>query len=915
MEEKKQASQYEFLELLARGGTLGETLHQLLQVIEAQVPEMLGLILLLDEEGQHLHIGAAPSLPQAYLDSIEGLEIGPMVGSCGTACYTRERVIVTDIASDRRWDGLRSLALKSGLRACWSEPVLSGEGEVVGTFAMYYREPRAPTSEELQLIATGAHLVGLAVERQRADDALCESERRLSTLMSTLPGMAYRCANDRRWTMAFVSQGSRELIGYEPAELVGEGGVAYGDLIHPDDLDSVWNGVQQALAEGRPFQLTYRIRTAGNEEKWVWEKGRGVYGGDGRVVALEGFITDITERVLAEQLLERRVEERTRELSTLLDVSQNVTSTLALEPLLRQILDQLKAVIDYDGASVLILEENGRQDGGRASGERGNGTLRTVAYRGPVGEETMLQLRLPLERDSATRAIVEEQKPMVIPDVRGSGGAAGPLTRAFQETVGEHLDTTFGNVRSWLGVPLAVKDSVLGMLTLSHGQPDAYAEEHGRLALTFANQVAVAIENARLYREAERRADEAEMLFDVQQAINRRLDEDGILQLIADGARRLTGARGAVVFLLEEDGRGEEAWLRVAVISGDQAGSAEGVRLPLAGSLAEEAIRSGAPLCIDDATADPHVQADPRRRRLLRQGQVQSLIVAPLVAGRGPLGAISLSDKRLPSRPGETGLSKPQGGPFDEADRQLLTLLASSAVVGLENARLYREVQQTAVREERSRLARDLHDSVTQSLYSLTLFTEAARQMVEEVDNGPSAGAPAEALAHHLHRIGEIGQQSLKEMRLLVYELRPPVLAEQGLISALRQRLEAVEGRAGVEARLVVDELVSLPPQMEEALYRIAQEALNNILKHAQATAVTVTLQLERDGFVLEVEDDGVGFEPGRAGDGAGQGLRNIRERAAALGATVDIVSAPGAGTHLTIRGPLTAKAEKGREK
>jgi signal transduction histidine kinase len=327
------------------------------------------------------------------------------------------------------------------------------------------------------------------------------------------------------------------------------------------------------------------------------------------------------------------------------------------------------------------------------------------------------------------------------------------------------------------------------------------------------------------------------------------------------------------------------------------------VRLPLAGSLVEEAIRSGSALCIDKALDDPHVRADPRRQRILQEGNVQSLLVVPLVAERGPLGAISLSDKQAPGPKGDPVATGPaREGSFDEADRQLLMLLASSAVVGLENARLYREVQQQAVRAERSRLARDLHDSVTQSLYSLTLFSEAARQLVDEAED--------DALAHQLQRIGEIGQQSLKEMRLLIYELRPPVLAEQGLIPALRQRLEAVEGRAGVEARLVVDELRPLPSETEEALYRITQEALNNILKHAQAATVTVRLHLEENHFLLDIEDDGIGFEPAQTTTEAGQGLRNIRERAAALGAAVTISSQPGTGTRLVIRGPLPSEGE-----
>lgn len=903
MAEETQNGQHELLEVLARGGTLRETLQQLLQVIESQVPEMLGLILLLDEDHKHLHVAAAPTLPQAYLDSIEGLEIGPMVGSCGTACHTGERVIVTDIANDRRWEGLRALALANGLRACWSQPVLSAADEVVGTFAMYYREPRAPTPAELKLIETGAHLVGVAVERKRAEEALRESERRLSTLMSTLPGMAYRCLNDRRWTMTFVSEGSRALTGYAPAVLTDNDEIAYGDLIHPDDYERVWDAVQAAAKARQPFQLTYRICTAGGEEKWVWEKGRGVYGEDGAVLALEGFISDVTERVMAEQLLERRVEERTRELATLLDVSQNVTSTLALEPLLHQILEQLQVVIGYDGASVLILDET----------TRGKDELRVVAYKGPVPEEVMLPLRFPVERASTTWAIVEEQQPIVIADVRDNSISAGSLVTGFQEAVGEHLDSTFGHVRSWLGVPLAVKERVLGMLTLDHAEPGAYTTQHARLALTFANQVTVAVENARLYREAERRADEGQMLFDVQQAITQRLDEQGVLQLIADGARRLTGARGAVVFLLE-DGDEEEEWLRIAVAAGEQTDPVAGMRMPLAGSLVEEAIQTGAALCVDDATTDPHVQADPRRQQVLQQGKVQTLLIVPLIAERGPLGAISLSDKQLPVRPGEEKATR-RVGPFDEADRKLLVLLASSAVVGLENARLYREVQQRAVREERSRLARDLHDSVTQSLYSLTLFTEAARQLLDDAEAETLAEATVETLGRHLRRIGEIGQQSLKEMRLLVYELRPPTLAEQGLISALRQRLEAVEGRAGVDARLVVDELLSVPAEMEDALYRIAQEALNNVLKHAQASSVTVTLRFEEEQFLLEVVDDGLGFVPDRARDEGGQGLRNIRERAEAMGATVAIASTPGAGTRLAVRGALTRSVAGGGQR
>ncbi|MFP4056225.1 MAG: PAS domain S-box protein [Candidatus Brocadiia bacterium] len=137
--------------------------------------------------------------------------------------------------------------------------------------------------------------------RRETEMALGESQRVLSTLMSNLPGMAYRCRNDQSWTMEFISGGCRELTGYRPGDLVANRTVAFADLIHPDDRVPVWRRVQGALRERQPYELLYRIVAASGEEKWVWEKGRGVFSPEGDLRALEGFITDITERKRAEQ--------------------------------------------------------------------------------------------------------------------------------------------------------------------------------------------------------------------------------------------------------------------------------------------------------------------------------------------------------------------------------------------------------------------------------------------------------------------------------------------------------------------------------------------------------------------------------------------------------------------------------------
>jgi signal transduction histidine kinase len=201
--------------------------------------------------------------------------------------------------------------------------------------------------------------------------------------------------------------------------------------------------------------------------------------------------------------------------------------------------------------------------------------------------------------------------------------------------------------------------------------------------------------------------------------------------------------------------------------------------------------------------------------------------------------------------------------------------------------------KEKAVAEERSRLARELHDSVTQSLYSLTLFAEAARHMVEEIGE--------ENIEQHIGQIGVIGQQALKEMRLLVYELQPPELEREGLVRTLRKRLEAVEGRAGVDAHLEVDEFVNLPGDVEQELYWIAQEALNNTLKHAAAGSVVVYLRESNGRVEMEIADDGVGFNPEDTPDQGGLGLKSIHERAEQIGGSVTIRSQPGEGTSVKV--------------
>lgn len=203
-----------------------------------------------------------------------------------------------------------------------------------------------------------------------------------------------------------------------------------------------------------------------------------------------------------------------------------------------------------------------------------------------------------------------------------------------------------------------------------------------------------------------------------------------------------------------------------------------------------------------------------------------------------------------------------------------------------------REAEAQAAMEERRRLARDLHDAVTQSLYSLSLLAEVARRRAEQGD--------MKAITEGVNRLGELAQQSLKEMRLLVHELRPLQLQKEGLAAALQARLDTVERHSGVRAHFVAELGQKLSSQVQLQYYRVAEEALNNALKHAAASAVWVTIRSGDGTAALEISDNGKGFDPTAAVDSRGMGLTNMRERMEKLGGRLEIDSSPGTGT--TIR-------------
>ncbi|MCL7454234.1 MAG: GAF domain-containing protein [Anaerolineae bacterium] len=294
-------------------------------------------------------------------------------------------------------------------------------------------------------------------------------------------------------------------------------------------------------------------------------------------------------------------------------------------------------------------------------------------------------------------------------------------------------------------------------------------------------------------------------------------------------------------------------------------------------SLNNEAVRTNRELLAENVAQDPRFRADPNFP------EIRSELVIPLRVGKRVIGTLDL----LSTEPGA----------FKPDDTAIAQTLGDQIAIAIENARLYERSRELAVLEERNRLAREVHDAMNQSLYSIVLFAGAAQKEAEK--------AGLRSVQHPLSRVETMAQQALKEMRLMIYELRPHELEHKGLIGALQQRLEVVEERAGVGATLVVEGEFSLPLPIQDAMYRIIQEALNNSLKHSAATAVTVSMKDVAEQVEVRVTDNGVGFDlQGHVSD-KGLGLATMRERADELGSELHIQSAPGEGTCVILRIPL----------
>ncbi len=380
----------------------------------------------------------------------------------------------------------------------------------------------------------------------------------------------------------------------------------------------------------------------------------------------------------------------------------------------------------------------------------------------------------------------------------------------------------------------------------------------------------------RKYREEElrRRLAESEGLQKIAKGLLQKIGLDEVLEIVCAEAMQLTAAEGSAVLLLDEDG-----WLRLTHRAGLPVYSLD--HLPVEGSFAGQAIQSGSLIWIDRQESEPD-EIENRWQGLPWTPGLRSMLSVPLKVDLQAIGVLNI-------------LNKP--GDLTREDIRIIDLFADQAAMIIEHVRLQRQAEQLAVLEERQRLARELHDSVTQALYSVTLYADAARMAF--------SAKKWEALERNLQDARNMAREAMYDMRLLVFELRPFMLDKEGLASALRARLAAVEGRAGLKTEVLVEGERRLPIGIEEELYRIAQEGLNNVVKHANAGEVQILLAYGEDTVSLKLIDDGLGFDPEIASRSGGLGLQGIQERVLRLGGNLQIETASGRGTRLMVMIPI----------
>jgi PAS domain S-box-containing protein len=845
------AGEKRLLEMIATGVPLEEILNVLCLIIEEYRPGALASILLLRSDGLHLDSVAGPSLPKEWRQEMEKLPIGPCAGSCGTAAYRGSAVIVADIATDPLWEvpEHRAAALSHGLRASWSNPILSSETKVLGTFCIYERATRSPNSHDLEVIEKATYLARVAIERDRAEAALRTSEEKYRDLINASPDAI--CVLDADSKFVLANPAGVELAGRPEEELIGS---SVTDTYVPEELHLFRDRIEKLKTEGS-FRFERKFRRKNGEVIPV----------EVSLAALRGqyyqaIIRDISQRKRREALLaaENRVLEMVAKGDSLADI---------LDKLCLLVEEQSSGVL----ASVLLMDPNGKQLRHGAAPNLPKTYTEAIdgAFIGPaVGS-------------CGTAAYRAEQ--VIVSDI-----AADPLWTDFRDLALAH------SLRACWSTPIfSSEGKVIGTFAMYYREPRSPSprEQETIKHITYLAGIAVQRKLAeRALRASEQVArGQVEALAQSLDVLTTAPEPEKFIGQMLSTIGRLLNANSVSLWLF--DNSSDSLILRLSTSDGGKLAAPDPehpfIKNPLfwkENAVVQELLFTAGPVVCDDVDTDPRVNGD-WGEHLKRNGTKRFLAVPLLVGGqvRGFVGIRHID--RASYRPEEIELTQ---------------ALAHQVMLAIQLNEFAEQGQRAAVFEERNRMARDIHDTLAQGFTGVIVQLEAAEDAI-------SCGYRKEA-DNHLHRAGELARQSLSEARRSVHALRPRALQEHNFWDALKGTIKNTTVGTALHTKFAAQgKLPKLPQLWQENLLHIGQEALTNTLKYAHARNFETRLTYKARELRLELRDDGDGFKVKDRHDGVG--LTGIRERVEQMGGKLKIASSRRKGTKVIVVLPCNGES------
>jgi GAF domain-containing protein len=802
--------------------------------------------------------------------------------------------------------------LVSRFRGVIATPLMA-RGRTFGALTLFYSEPRAFSNEEVGLAATFAQQAQLAIENARlhreAEQRMRENERRRRVAEGMRDMLAvvnsFRSLDE---ILDSVLAQAADLLGSDAGSVLlldgkdGEQGVLtvrasralVSDLVPPrlpvgygvtglaverrqtvvvPDLLRVVSDANEPwpLLEQRTGYLEVRRVGAPTSDRLpriadIARYYRGVLSVPlkvrGRVmgaltlyysrtrqfsredVRLAEAFADQTALAIENARLHAQSLQRSRDLEALYRADEVLYRSLRLEEVLQTLVDVAADVLQADMTSVLVWDEHHER-------------LIPGATRGFRPEVVAQMSHKPGE--GVTTIVAMTGQPVAVED-------------ALTDPRVAHRITDAEGIRSLLHVPIKVNGEVFGVFGVNYRQPRTLAGDEERVLLALAHRAAVAIENARLFAESQQRLHELEALYRADETLHGSLRLNDVLEALADVAVDVLQAEKTSVHVWDAEQRFLVSAASRGYLPETTAQPLEpGVDLSFGDALGSEL------LIVQDPLHEPRMS--PKLRAIAEREQLVAVCGVPITVAGQVFGLFGVGWTR------QHTLTRDQ--------RRLVLALAQRAGLAIQNARLFEQAQQAATAEERQRLARELHDAVTQTLFSASLIAEVVPKLWER---------NTEEALRRLDELRRLTRGALAEMRTLLLELRPTALVETPFGQLVRQLGEAAASRANLSVECHVDGAEwPLPAEVQITLYRIAQEALNNTGKHAGASRAQLHLRWTGDALSMRIQDDGRGFDPKATPPGR-LGMSIMHERARAIGARIRIDSRPGAGTRVATR-------------